>query len=134
VPSVYTLLQQAIDETRAWGAIIMRPNKKQGVLDCETYIGIPKDWEHITNALDETTGNGRCYLSGKPVLIEGVTIEQPTGGTTTHYMSAIAVVPIKKANRVAATLEVIKDKKSATFTPNEVKKLESIAFQLVRFV
>lgn len=130
----YDLLTQAITSTESWAAAIMRPNEKQGVLDCGPYVGFPKDWEHITNALDETTGNGRCYLSGKSVLIEDVSIEQPTGGTTYHYMSAIAVVPIKQSKVVIGTLEVIKDKQGAHFTPEEVKALEAIAAQLPEFV
>lgn len=128
--SPVTLLSQAINQTNAWAAIIMLPDESRGVLDCVANVGLPKDWENITNALDQTTGNGRCYISGKTVLIEKGPIEQPDGSKTYHYMSAIAVIPIKHNRKVFATLEVVKDTKGSTFTLKEIKKLQTIAEKL----
>ena len=134
VANPYDLLNEAVTSSGSWAAAIMRPSKSGGVLDCGPYVGFPKDWAHITNALDETTGNGRCFLGGKTVLIEDVPIEQPVGGTSYHYMSAIAVVPIKQGDSTIGTLEVIKDKAEAHFTPEQVSLLEAVAAQLAEFV
>ena len=128
---VRDLLRQTVTSTNAWGAAVMLPDKSCGVLDCVTNVGLPEDWAHITNALNETTGNGRCYLSGKPVLIQGVPIGQPDGATTEHFMSAIVVVPLKQRNSIVGTLEVIKDKPGGTFTPKEVVILQNFADNLV---
>lgn len=130
----YSLLRQAVTDTGSWAAAIMVPNPKQGVLDCGPYLNFPEDWKHITNDLNDTTVNGRSYLSGKPEYIDNITIDQPQGGTTHHYMSAIAVVPIKQNAKVIGTLEVIKDKEGAKFTQSEIRLLEKIANQLTTFV
>jgi putative methionine-R-sulfoxide reductase with GAF domain len=126
----YDLLGRAVKETGSWAAAIMTPNEKHGVLDCGPNVGFPEDWAHITNALDQTTGNGRCFLSGQPALIEGVPISQPDGGSTFHYMSAIVVVPIRDKGKVVGTLEVIKDTPKARFSKKEISLLEDIALNL----
>ena len=128
------LLRQAIDKTESWAAALMKPDKSRGVLDCMANVGFPDDWAHITNALDQTTGNGRCFLSAKPVLMEDVFIDQPDGGETYHFMSAVAVVPVKAGESTIGTLEVIKDTKKAHFLAAEIKLLEQIAAQLTDYL
>lgn len=127
------LLRKAVITASAWGGAIMKPAKESPVLTCVLSYNMPADWDNITNALDGTTANGRCFMSGKPSIVQNQVISQPKGGITHHDMYAIAVFPIVKGNDVVGTLEIVKDAVGSKFDINEIKKLKEIAVELAKF-
>jgi GAF domain-containing protein len=124
------LLKAAVDETHAWAGTIMVPNIEEDTLECIAGYNLPEGWENITNALNETTANGRCYLSGEPIVIQDQEIAQPRGATAHHKMYALTVLPIKSSIEVIGTLEVIKDEVGSVFDTQELDVLQAIAIQL----
>jgi hypothetical protein len=124
------LLKKAVEATNAWGATVMRPDGDHRILLCVCMVNLPKDWAHITNALDETTANGRCFTSGGPVVVQNQPIAQPDDVVTHHNMYAIAVLPIFQNGKVSGTLEVIKDKPGSTFKEKEVAELQGISTRI----
>ena len=95
-------LETIVEQVGAESAAVMFPHETEPWLYCKESVNMPPEWVEITNPLDNTTSNGKVYLSGEPHVEEHIDIE-----FVNHFISSVMVVPILKDDRVLATLELI---------------------------
>lgn len=78
---------------------------------------MPSEWVKLTNPFDYSTNNGEVYLSGEPYIAEHIDIE-----FVGQLISSVLIVPIKRDDKVIATLELIISDPSKTFSEDAQDK------------
>jgi hypothetical protein len=103
----------------------MAPHPTEPYLYCKYSYHMPPEWVAIKNPLDESTANGRVYLSGNPAAAYHNDFELEG-----HFISSYLVVPIIKEGKVVSNLELVITDKSKSFPGNAQKTLEEFAILL----
>jgi len=127
-------LRQVIAAVDAWSAAIMVSSEDGQILVPLVSVDFPAGWSTMYNALDSTTLVGRAYITGETQVYAAGSIAQPSGSTESHFMSAIAAVPVQKADTLIATVEIIKDQVGANFSEEDVILLEKVVKELAEFI
>ena len=120
------LLQDACEKIGCWAAAIMVPDFDQKVLACKLSYGLPKDWDAVTNPIDETTLNGKAYLKKEISIKNDLDISSFPSTTTVHQFYGVMVLPIEADGKVIGTLEFINDKPNKSFGSTELNSKNNL--------
>ncbi len=118
-------LETIVDQVGAESAAVMFPHETEPCLYCKENINMPPEWVEIKNPLDNTTSNGKVYLSGEPHIAEHIDLE-----FVSHFISSVLIVPIQKDNKVLATLELIISDPAKSFNRNAQSDATKFATEL----
>jgi hypothetical protein len=103
-------LKGIVEKTGADAAAVMVPHATEPYLFCKDSYNCPAEWTPLKNPLDDSTANGRVYLSGKSEAGHHVDVE-----LAEHLISSFIIVPITRDGKVIANLELIITNKNKTF-------------------
>lgn len=132
---IQALLNELVEHTDSWAAGVMIPNSDKSKLIPAFTVNFPIGWKNMHNVLDKSTGVGEAFLNQETILIQDKHIGQPTGSSVSHFMSAIAAIPILNSEGSSiATLEVIKDEIGAHFSDVELTYLKDIVKMLATLI
>jgi hypothetical protein len=115
-------LKEIVEKTGADAAAVMAPHATKAYLFCKDSYNCPPEWAPLKNPLDESTANGRVYLSGKSEIGHHVDVE-----LAGYPISSFIIVPITSGGKVIANLELIITDKNKTFPVGAQQVAEGFA-------
>ncbi len=114
-----------VKQLGASSGAIMVVDEKDKVLRCSASYNMPQVWIDLVNPLENTPDknrNGRVAVTGIAEIANHMDVEFHG-----HLISSIIVVPVKKAGKVVANIEIITDDPSVTFGAEDQAILEQAA-------
>ena len=123
-------LEDIVHELNATYAAVMIADVSLGYLYCDSGFNLPKEWVNIKNPLDESSLNGKAYVSRQAKIMNNMNSKLEG-----HFVSSVIIVPLMQNNQILGTVELISSATGKTFSEADLDRFKSFVqtFKVAKF-